>query len=374
MRRIKHRQWARIGVRGLVLFLSLLCVSGCWDIIPIEDRAQVIVIGVDRHENLFRLSAQIPTIQNLIQTASNFNDRQKPIFKPFVVEDKSLLKDIQQLEDRIFQSMIIGAVKIIIISPKIAEDDLLNILTIFLRQPMVSLQTLVLCSQNDAAEIVQYEAPFDIQPGLMIGKQQVSALKLIHSFPMRLWELITRIDNGITDPYLPIIKLDHENQCYLLEGLKVFRKDKIIGNLSPDESYLFGILTSKVEEGYKEIIVRHQEVGFSKVQYQSKIRIMRGKNQARIRIEVNASGTLLQIPKGFPNRVESYKLFKKEMEKQLKRQILAFVKKLQLFNTDPVGFRKQMEVAGIKNWDEMYPKCPVEVDVHFNYRNFSPAF
>ena len=147
---------------------------------------QVIVIGVDRNADLIRLSAQVPTIKNLIQTASNFTDRQKPIFKPFVVESKSLLENIQQLEDRIFQSMIIGAVKIIIISPQVAEDDLLNTLTVFLRQPMVSFQTLVMCSEDKAEEIVKFEAPFDIQPGLMIGKQQVSALKLIRSFPMHL--------------------------------------------------------------------------------------------------------------------------------------------------------------------------------------------
>ena len=73
-----------------------------------------------------------------------------------------------------------------------------------------------------------------------------------------------------------------------MEGVKVFNKDKIVGTLSPDESYLFGILTSKVEEGYKEIIVKNKEIGFSKVQYKSKIRIIRRQNQDRIQVEVNS--------------------------------------------------------------------------------------
>lgn len=368
MRRFKY------GRLGMVLSLALVCLSGCWDIIPIEDRAQVIVIGVDRSGNQIRLSAQMPTIENLIQTASNFTVRQKPVFKPVVVANKSLLQGIQQLEDRIFQSMIIGTVKVIIISPQITGDDLVNILTVFLRQPMVSFQTLILCSENKAEEIVKFDAPFDLQPGLMIGKQQISPLKLVRSFPMKLWELIARIDNGITDPYLPIIKLDQENQCYLLEGIKLFHKDRIIGTLSPDESYLFGVLTSKVEEGYEDIIVQNKEIGFSKVHYQSKIRIIRRQNQDRIRVEIKASGTLLQISKGFANRVDSYKFFKKEMEQQLQQKVLSFVKQLQRLNTDPVGFRKRMEVAGIKNWNEVYPDIPVEVKVRFEYRNFSPGF
>lgn len=367
------------GKLWLILILAMVCLSGCWDILPIEDRAQVLVIGVDSvrtpdNKSEIRLSAQIPTIKNLIQTASNLTDRQKPIFKPFVVESKSLLKCIQSLEDQLFQSMAVGNVQLIILSPKVAADDLLNILAIFLRQPTVSFQTLVMCAENSAAEIVQFEAPFDIQPGLMIGKQQVSALKLVHSFPMRLWDLIARIDNGITDPYLPVISLDRENKSYVLEGLKLFQGDKTIATLSPDDSYLFGILTGKVEEAYKEITVRNQAIGFSKVQYKSKIRIAKHQNQNRLQVEIKAAGTLLQIPKGFPDQVATYKLFQKEMEKQLREQVLSFIKKLQSLNTDPVGFRKVMENAGIMNWDEVYPGFPVDVKVKFRFRNLSPAF
>ncbi|HEX3044191.1 MAG TPA: Ger(x)C family spore germination protein [Bacillota bacterium] len=367
------------GKLGLLLILAMVCLAGCWDIIPIEDRAQVLVIGVDSartpdNRNQVRLSAQIPAIKNLIQTASNFTDRQKPIFKPLVVEGKSLLMCIQGLENRLFQSMVIGNVKLIIISPGVAADDLLNILTIFLRQPTVSYQTLVMCAEGSAEEIVQFEAPFDIQPALMIGKQEVSALKLIHSFPIKLWELIARIDNGISDPYLPVISLDQENKSYVLEGMKLFQGDKIIATLSADDSYLFGVLTGKVEEGYKEITVKNQEIGFSKVRYKSRVRIINPQNQPQLQVEIKAAGTLLQIPKGFPDRVTTYKLFQKEMEKQLREQVLSFVKKLQALNTDPVGFRKIMENAGIMNWKEVYPRIPVAVKVRFGFRNFSPAF
>lgn len=369
----------KYGWLGLLFILIILCLSGCWDIIPIEDRAQVLVIGVDYapasdNENRVRLSAQVPTIKNLIQTSSPFMDRQKPVFKPLIVEGKSFLEAIQSMEDRVFQSMVIGNVKIIIISSQAAQADLLDILTILLRQPTVSFQTQVMYSEDSAEEIVRFETPFELQPGLMIGKQQESSLKLIQSFPMRLWELIARIDNGITDPYLPVISLDRENKCYVLDGLKIFQGDKIIATLSPDDSYLFGILTGKVEEAYKEITVQDQVVGFSKVQYQSKIRTVKQQNQKQLQVEIRATGTLLQIPKGFANRAATYKMFRNEMEKQLRKQILSFIKKLQSLDSDPVGFRKSMEIAGIKNWDEIYPKVPVDVKVQFKFRNFSPAF
>ena len=364
-------KYCRLGLISLVLIVSM---SGCWDIIPVEDRALVIMMGLDRNGGNIRLSVQVPTIKNLIQTASTFTDRQKPTFKLFVAESPSLLEDIQQLEDRIFQSMIIGTVKIIIISPQMAGADLIDNLTILLRQPMVSFQTLVLCADNRADEIVRLEAPFDIQPGLMLGKQQLSALKMARSFPIRLWDFVARVDNGITDPFLPIIKVDSENKSYLLEGIKVFHLDKLVGTLDPEESYLFGMLMNKIEEGYKEIDVNNKMIGLGKVEYKTKIGIRKHQQQNRMQIEVNARGTLLQIPKGFPNRVETYQLVKQEMEKQLKREVLSVVKRFQRLDTDPVGFRKHMEIAGIKNWSEAYPSIPVDVEVHFAFRNLSPAF
>ncbi len=361
---------------GLLIVLTTIFLSGCWDIIPIEDRAQALVLGVDYatangNQDQVLLSIQVPTIKNLVQTASPHTDRQRPTFKPFIVQGRSLLDDIQQLEDRIFQSMVIGNVKIIILAPQVADQDLISFLTVFLRQPTVSFQTLVMCAENSASDIIRFEAPFEIQPGLMIGKQQVSSLKLIHSFPIRLWDVIARIDNGITDPYLPVIGVDQDNQCYLLKGLKVFHGDKIAGTLSPDESYLFGVLTSQVEEGYKEITIKNQGIGFSKVQYQSSIRIV---NHQKLQVAIKVSGTLLQIPATFPDRVGTYKLFKKEMEEQLRDQVLSFVKKLQSLNSDPIGFRKYMEIAGIKNWAQAYPGFPVDVKVAFDFRNYSPAF
>jgi hypothetical protein len=77
------------------------------------------------------LSAQIPT-------SSSSAGREKPVFKPFVVESASLLDCIQQFEDRTYQSAVIGSVKVIVISPRMVGLDVLNVLTLFLRYSMVS--------------------------------------------------------------------------------------------------------------------------------------------------------------------------------------------------------------------------------------------
>jgi Ger(x)C family germination protein len=356
-----------------MLFLMVFLFSGCWDINPIEDRALALLVGIDRNADVFQLSAQLPTIKNLIQTSSSFNNREKPVFKPFMTESTSLIDCVQQFEDRTYQSAVMGSVKVIVISPRVASQDVENILTIFLRHSMVSPQTLVFCSEDSPADIVKFEAPLDIQPALMIAKQLRSPLKLARSFPMELWDFMARVDNKTIDPYLPIIKLDQDNQSYILEGINVFSNGKLAGTLTPDESYIFGALTGKVEKSLKEINFNNKKVGFQQVAFRPHIKVIQHGAENEILLKMNTVGTLFEIPPGMPNNVPTLKRIKRAMEKQLVKEITAVVKHLQALNSDPVGFRKYLEVAGIKNWREVYPSIPVKIKVNFSYLNLPKA-
>lgn len=356
-----------------ILFLIVLLLSGCWDINPIEDRAPALLIGIDRNANIFQLSAQIPTIKNLIQTASSFNNRQTPVFKPYITESTSLIDCIQQFEDRTYQSTVMGSVKVIVISPQVANQDVMNVLTLFLRYSMVSPQTLIFCSENSPEEIVNFESPFEIQPGILIAKQLCAPLKLARSFPIELWDFIARVDNKIIDPYLPIIKLDQDNKSYILEGINVFSNGKPVGNLNPDESYIFGALTGKVEKSLKEISVNNQKIAFQQVAFKPHIKVIKHGAENAIILKINTVGTLFEIPSGLANNVQTLKQIKFTMENQLEKEIELVVKHLQALNSDPVGFRKYLEVAGVKNWREVYRNIPVKIKVNFSYLNLPKA-
>jgi Ger(x)C family germination protein len=356
-----------------MLFLMVFLLSGCWDINPIEDRALALLIGIDRNANVFQLSAQIPTIKNLIQTASSSSNREKPVFKPLVVESTSLIDCVQQFEDRTYQSVVMGSVKVIVISPRIASLDVMNILTLFLRHSMVSSQTLVFCSEDSPAEIVKFGAPLEIQPGLTIYKQLRSPLKLARSFPTELWDFIARVDNKTIDPYLPIIKLDQDNKSYILEGINVFSHDKLAGSLNSDESYIFGALTGKVEKSYKEITFNNQKVGFHQVAFKPHIKVIKHGAENTILLKINTVGTLFEIPPGISDDVQTFKQIKIALEKQLEKEIMFVVKRLQTLNSDPVGFRKYLEVAGVKNWRAVYRNIPVKIKVNFSYLNLPKA-
>jgi hypothetical protein len=82
---------------------------------------------------------------------------------------------------------------------------------------------------------------------------------------------------------------------------------------------------------------------------------------------------LFEIPPGLPNNVQTLRQIKIAMERQLEKEILPGVKHLQVLNSDPVGFRKYLEVAGVKKWREGYPSIPVKIKVNFSYLNLAKA-
>ncbi|HBF35974.1 MAG TPA: hypothetical protein DDW50_01480, partial [Firmicutes bacterium] len=180
-----------------------------------------------------------------------------------------------------------------------------------------------------------------------------------------------RVDNKTMDPYLPIIKLDQDNKSYILEGTNVFSNGKLAGSLNPDESYIFGALTGKVEKSLKEISFSNKKVGFQQVAFKPHIKVIHHGAEITILIKIDSMGTLFEIPPGLSNNVPTLKRIKIAMEKQLEKEIMPVVKHLQTLNSDPIGFRKYLEVSGVKNWREVYPNVPVKIKVNFNYLNLS---
>lgn len=70
---------------------------------------------------------------------------------------------------------------------------------------------------------------------------------------------------------------------------------------------------------------------------------------------------------------QTLKRIKRAMENQLEKETMAVVKGLQALDSDPVGFRKYMDIAGIKNWRGAYRSIPVAVKVKFNFLNLPKA-
>lgn len=107
--------------------------------------------------------------------------------------------------------------------------------------------------------------------------------------------------------------------------------------------------------------------------YKPHIKVIQRGAENAILLKIDSVGTLFEIPPGMSNNVTTLKQIKIAMEKQLAKEIMAVVKHLQALNSDPVGFRKYLEVAGVKNWRAVYRSIPVKIKVNFNYLNLPKA-
>ncbi len=361
-------------IRQYLLLAGItVAVSGCWDIAPIEDRAIGLMVGLDKAKPGYRIGIQIPTLDNLAQTNSPNHTKGTTIFQTFWAEGESVSSLIQRIEDENYRSFVSGAVKVIVVSETIGADGIARLLASFLRHPMVSPQTLVLLTDQKVADILNHQPVLKLQPALTIVKQMASPLKRSRTYPMELWEFIARMDNQSPDSYLPLIRLDPQNKNYILEGLALFKGQKMVGKLDSNESYLFGVLTSSAKRGLVDIQVGKATVGFSMLFHHSKVKVVTANRHKLLEIRLNVKGILLDIPPAFPDQQTVLETIKKAAEDQYRVQVKNLIHKLQLLDTDPAGFGRKLELAGDRHWRDTYRTIPVKVIANVNIR-YSPPF
>ncbi len=357
----------------LFLVGIMVTVSGCWDVSPIEDRAIGLMVGLDKVGTRYRIGIQIPTLDNLAQTNSPNHTKGTTIFQTFWAEGSSLLSMVQRIEDENYRSFVGGSVKVIVVSKTIGADGIARLLGSFLRHPMVSPQTLILLTDQKVADILNHQPVLKLQPALTIVKQMASPLKRSRTYPMELWEFIARMDNQSPDPYLPIIRLDPQNKNYILEGLALFKGQKLVGKLDSEESYIFGAVTSGAERGLVNIQVGREKVGFSMLSHRAKVKVITANHRKLLEVQLNVKGILLDIPPDFPDQQIVLEKIKKAAEKQYRIQVKNLIHKLQQLDTDPVGFGRKLELAGDRCWRDAYRTVPVKVVARVNIR-YSPPF
>jgi spore germination protein len=364
----------KLARAGLFALLLSLTGAGCWDISPIEDRALALMLGLDRVGDGYRVSIQVPTISNFIQTNNGGVQRDQHAFQAFVEQGASLAGIFQRLEDENYRILIAGSVKVIIVSRSLAEQGLSRLLASFLRQPMISPQTLLLLAIQSPEEILRWQPGFKMQPALIIGKQLRAPLKRSFSYPMELWEFVARVDNRAPDPYLPLIRINRANGSYLLEGLALFRDDKLVGFLSPEEAYLFGILSGKARKAIIQFAAGQDSVTLHNVYHRTRLDVVRSNHRNILRMRLAVKGSILDLPPSMEtDRPENLEYLKEEAQRQLTARIGGLIKKFQTLGVDPVGFGNQLIIAGVPEWRETFRQIPFRIQTTIDYRYTPPA-
>lgn len=381
--------------RILLVFLIVnFILTGCWDSIELNDIALVSGIAIDPgKEKKFRLTV------GYINPAqfSKQNPAQGAPVSAFALEGDSLPEISAKMNIGVSRKLNFSHTRALYINEDIAREGVSKFLDSLERSPQFRNDFNILIAKGEAAEkFTMINDKLEKVPSLKTQKQIRALLEGWGGDPrIRLTDFINAIVSKGRSPVAStvIIKGNAEKgknvesnmsveapADILLDGMGVFKEDKLIGflNLEETRNYLW---TQKLnntmvsipcqnQEGKKENEKQYFDLVITNNKSRMKTDYKHGTPQLKVEIYAEGRINSLQCAEDLSN-LETYEKLEKISQQHIEKLIEKTIKQVQEdFGVDIFGFgealhrqhyQKAKEVE--ENWDEEFKKGDVDVKV-----------
>lgn len=231
----------KLALAQTVLLLSLF-LSGCWDYRSMDEINIVAGLAVDQREDGEGLMV---TFELVDITTMKKGDGPKSAY--ITAEGQTLFEAVRNAKKKLYNKMYFGSMRTVVISREIAENvGIQDLILGFLRNPEPRETISLIVSQEDkAADLIttageQRVISYDMAQ-IADEDKQVSGT----SEQTLLYRAYNLIKTPGKELVLPVFRLtqDEGADAVEIDGIAIFKDDKMMGYLSPDETKYFLMAT-----------------------------------------------------------------------------------------------------------------------------------
>lgn len=243
----------KVALKKLMVIITLIIIClplyGCWDYVGLNEVGIVIGVAVDKDINTgnYKLTCEIIDLQN--------SSKEKGTKTTLVeTEGVSLFDAVRNAKKRSATKMFFGTMEILIISEQIAkEEGIENSIDLFIRDAEPRETINVLISQEKTAKdllkvkgITNSILSTEIKTIIKKDHQITSKTGDIEMF--QVYEILSDYGWQLTLPAFHAV-MNNEQQTVESNGIAIFNGDKLIGYLSPDDTFYYLLATDEVQGG-----------------------------------------------------------------------------------------------------------------------------
>lgn len=373
---------------ALIVTLIMLTnfLTGCWSKRELNELAIASAIGIDKSGDGYQVTVQIINPSEI--TAEKGTGQRSPVVT-FSATGKTVFEALRRITLESPRKVYVAHIRVVVLGEELARDGISKIMDFLSRDSEFRIDFYILAAKNTKAESVlkvltQLEKiPANkIALGLEISEKSWSSTHAV-----QLDELTNDFISDGKNPVLTGITLSGDPDTGMtLENLKssrassllrignlaVFKKDRLVGWLSEEESlgfnYVMGyvkntITTIDYPGGGKLSI----EVKGTKSNIKSKIENGKPKSKVEVRIEGNVGELECDLDLKKP---ESIRQIEDALEKVVEEKMKLAIGKAQNLGSDIFGFGETFHKENPKawkelkeNWNEEFERLSVDVNV-----------
>ncbi|YCA44958.1 Ger(x)C family spore germination protein [Bacillus sp. JZ8] len=357
----------------------------------LNELAFVYGLGIDKAKDGYRVSMQVV----------NPHPLNTPTDKPsvFVYEDKarSIGKVIEIISKKTPREIILSQIRVILIDEQLAREEGLNdVLNYLLSKPGVSSMVDVLIMDNmKAFDALRVFSAIEEIPANEILKTLTNTEENWGShqsvFPTQLKAEILSTGNEAIIPTLAISgkiktavtkknieQLAPKSHLHL-SGLTILREDKKVGWINDKLSRVYYLIKGKLKSSYfTSPCSKNEEFGFSIIKAKTDIKGSVVDGTPSFNVQTKIIGDLDELNCNIDvSNPSNIKKLEKDMEKEVKKQMLALIEKSHKLQSDFIGFGDVLRISNKsewkkieKRWNQAYLESEFDIKVRVIIRNY----
>ena len=327
----------------------IFLLTGCYNYREINELAIVSGVSIRKVDDEIELTTEVINPKKEQDASSG----EEPEFIIYTSRAKSVQEAIRKMIKESPRKMYGAHIEILVIDEGIAREYLMDILDSFARDPEIRSEFKVLVGKSD--DVLKITTPLEkISSENILNSLENNNKYLGFANVVTYHELISNVLNPNIELVLPVLNMkgnvnlgeDKENisntsvkATSIIDGMAIFRNNKLMGYLTEEESLTYNILRDSAKNffirtsGHDNEYIVHEIIRLS-----SKMEFDKNKNEMKITLTGKSAISEVNEKIDLENLEEVSKLEKElnqELKKMVERSILSIQKK---YNSDIFGF------------------------------------
>lgn len=369
--------------KGLMLLCSMLCcvlLSGCWNYQGLDtlDIVTGVAIDKDPETGMYLLTYE------MVDTAATGKDTPTEV-KYVESQGPTIFSAIRNAKRRLTNKLYGGNMQAIIISKDVArEEGVLTILEMWLRdgEPRETL-SIAISQEETAKDVLMTRGmdskiiSFEIHEVIREDNQTTSSTKNV-----ALYQAYNAIKEPGSSLVLPVLRLQQNNDDMITEsnGVAVFRGDKLIGFVSPEQTLYYLFIVDEVKSAAFSFPFRgeNSEISMEIKKNRSKTAVRYEDGQLHVSVQIRTDMNLTEGKvEADLSQEQERALLEEHAARAIEEYTRAFFQTVQTeYKTDIFGLGRllfedqpdlwrQLE----DRWDELFIQAQFEVHVTVELTN-----
>ncbi|MDD2377596.1 MAG: Ger(x)C family spore germination protein [Bacilli bacterium] len=367
-------------LKFIIILLLTSLLTGCWNYVGVDEITIVTGIAIDKNKETdeYIVSYEIISLSE--------SSKQQELTQTSFIESSgvTLFDAFRNSKKRAMNKLYFSDAQAIIISKEVAKKDGINsIIDVFIRDGEIrETINLAISAEETAKELFLDKGidtnivGFELKKIITSDNRVTSSTKNVELF--KTFNLLKGEGNSLALPLFHTVK-NKDEKTVEIDGIAIFDKDKLIGNLNPEESKMYLFINNEVDGGVIPIDANNDgkydsslEISKNRTSRQWSYKDKKIKFKIKILTDVYLSeyNNVEVNPKKISNiEKKAEKVLVDNMDKLISKAKTEF--KIDIFGFGNLVYKKdnQLWKKIKKDWNKLFSESEIEVETDVRILN-----